>query len=87
MHAPKDSHWPVVKRILWYLKHTMHHGLLIRKCGTPQLRVFSDTESPHIAAFSDADWAGCPDDRIQSPCFNKRPSLDQLPRQNIKPLP
>ncbi|KAJ9549004.1 hypothetical protein OSB04_021547 [Centaurea solstitialis] len=63
LHAPKDSHWSAVKRILRYLKHTMHHGLLIRKSATPQLRVFSDTESPNIAAFSDADWAGCPDDR------------------------
>ncbi|KAJ9545242.1 hypothetical protein OSB04_024949 [Centaurea solstitialis] len=48
---------------LRYLKHTKHHGLLIRKSSLPCLRAFSDVESPYIHAFSDADWAGCPDDR------------------------
>lgn len=52
MHSPRDTHWSAVKRILRYLKNTLHHGLLIRKSSSPRLR-----------AFSDADWAGCPDDR------------------------
>jgi hypothetical protein len=37
---------------LHYLKFTIDHGLLIRKCSSTQL-----------FAYSDADWAGCPDDR------------------------
>jgi hypothetical protein len=51
MHDPCDSHWSVVKRILRYLKSTIDHGLLIKKCSSTQL-----------FAYSYADWAGCPDD-------------------------
>jgi hypothetical protein len=40
-----------VKRILKYIKHTLHVGLKFHK------------SSSHIlSAFSDADWAGCSDD-------------------------
>jgi len=52
MQDPRDVHWTAVKRILRYLKHSITYGLLIRPCHHFQL-----------AAFSDADWAGCPDDR------------------------
>ncbi|KAL5731613.1 hypothetical protein ACHQM5_004323 [Ranunculus cassubicifolius] len=52
MHNPTDDHWSAVKRILRYLKHTKTYGLLLRRPSTIQ-----------IQAFSDADWAGCPDDR------------------------
>jgi hypothetical protein len=52
MHAPRDLHWTAVKRILRYLKLTISHGLLLRPY-----------KSFRLAAFSDADWAGCPDDR------------------------
>jgi hypothetical protein len=52
MQTPRDVHWTAVKRILRYLKHTISHGLLIRRCSSSQL-----------FAYSDADWAGCPDDR------------------------
>jgi hypothetical protein len=41
-----------VKRILQYLKGTLGVGLRIGKSKTIQ-----------VSAFSDADWAGCPDDR------------------------
>uniref|UniRef100_A0A2N9HD82 Reverse transcriptase Ty1/copia-type domain-containing protein n=1 Tax=Fagus sylvatica TaxID=28930 RepID=A0A2N9HD82_FAGSY len=41
-----------VKRILRYLKHTISHGLLLRRQSSSLLH-----------AFSDSDWAGCPDDR------------------------
>ncbi|XP_057948373.1 uncharacterized mitochondrial protein AtMg00810-like [Malania oleifera] len=52
MHAPCVSHWQSVKHILRYLKHTLNYGLLLQS-------------SPHssLAAYTDADWAGCPDDR------------------------
>jgi len=52
MHRPLQPHWQAVKRILRYLKHTLSHGLLI-----------SRTSSLQLQAYSDADWAGCPDDR------------------------
>lgn len=52
MQSPREDHWQAVKRILRYLKHTTDLGLLIRPSSNLQLH-----------AFSDADWAGCPDDR------------------------
>lgn len=52
MHSPTDVHWSAVKRILRYLKNTVHHGLF-----------FSRSSRLHLEAFSDADWAGCVDDR------------------------
>ncbi|XP_047342791.1 uncharacterized mitochondrial protein AtMg00810-like [Impatiens glandulifera] len=52
MQSPTTTHWTVVKRILRYLRHTPRHGLLIRP-----------SSSLDIYAFSDSDWAGCPDDR------------------------
>jgi hypothetical protein len=47
-----------VKRILRYIKLTVTHGLLIRKSG-----------STLLSAFSDADWAGCLDDRKSTDGF------------------
>jgi hypothetical protein len=52
MHAPIDSHWVVVKRILCYLKGTTTHGLHIT-------RSFSFV----LHNFIDADWACNIDDR------------------------
>lgn len=52
MHAPRDTHWSAVKRILRFVKSTIDHRLLIKKCSSNQL-----------FAYFDADWAGCPDDR------------------------
>jgi hypothetical protein len=52
LQRPTINHWTAVKRILRYLKHTLFHGLFIRRQSSPQLH-----------AYSDADWAGCPDDR------------------------
>ncbi|XP_031489589.1 secreted RxLR effector protein 161-like [Nymphaea colorata] len=52
LHEPTDLHWTHVKRILRYLQGTRAYGLHIKA-------------SPHwkLEAYSDADWAGCPDDR------------------------
>lgn len=51
MHKPADIHWTVVKRILHYLKFSSDFGLFIRLSSSTQLSVYSD-----------ADWAGSPDD-------------------------
>ena len=52
LHSPTTVHWTAVKRILRYLKGTISVGLCINK-----------SDSTLVSAFSDADWAGCPDDR------------------------
>jgi histone deacetylase 1/2 len=45
-------HWNAVKRILRYVQGTLNFGLKIRKSA-----------STIVSGFSDADWAGCVDDR------------------------
>ncbi|XP_066395916.1 uncharacterized protein [Miscanthus floridulus] len=45
-------HWSAVKRILRYVQGTIKLGLHIKK-----------SESMLVSVFSDADWAGCVDDR------------------------
>jgi histone deacetylase 1/2 len=52
LHAPTAVHWTTVKCILRYLRGTISLGLRLSK-----------SSSTIISAFSDADWAGCPDDR------------------------
>jgi histone deacetylase 1/2 len=52
LHTPRDSHWTAVKRILRYICHTATYGLYLQYMPACVL-----------SAFSDADWAGCPDDR------------------------
>nr|XP_028953254.1 uncharacterized protein LOC114822627 [Malus domestica] len=51
MQQPMIAHFTAVKRILRYLKGTIHHGLTYSQ-GPLQLK-----------AFSDANWAGDPNDR------------------------
>jgi hypothetical protein len=52
MHAPTDSHWVVVKRILRYLRGTASHGLHITRSSSFALH-----------GFTDADWASSVEDR------------------------
>jgi len=52
MHNPTMSHWSAVKRILRYLKGSLQSGIHIRASSDLTLH-----------AYSDSDWAGCPDDR------------------------
>jgi len=52
LHAPTSVHWSTVKRILQYVKGTLSMGLKIKR-----------SPSMMVSAFSDADWAGCVDDR------------------------
>jgi histone deacetylase 1/2 len=52
LHAPTTEHWTAVKRILRYVKDTLKLGI-----------TFTKSSSTLLSAFSDADWAGCLDDR------------------------
>ncbi|XP_043691670.1 uncharacterized mitochondrial protein AtMg00810-like [Telopea speciosissima] len=52
MHNPTEEHWAAVKRILRYLKDTIAFGLQFQK-----------SKSIQLSTFTDADWAGCPQDR------------------------
>lgn len=52
LHAPTTVHWAAIKRILRYLKYTSSLGLK-----------FNRSSSLFVSAFTNADWAGCLDDR------------------------
>jgi hypothetical protein len=52
MHSPTTTHLQAVKRILRYIKGTIDLGIHLTPCSSLTLH-----------AFSDANWAGCPDDR------------------------
>jgi histone deacetylase 1/2 len=52
LSQPTDVHWEAVKRILRYVKGTLQTGLCFRKSA-----------STGVSIFTDADWAGCVDDR------------------------
>jgi hypothetical protein len=58
MHAPREPHLALVKHILRYMKGTLDFGLHIG---------VSDPRS--VTAYSDADWAGCPDTRHSTSGF------------------
>lgn len=50
MHDPRQTHWQSLKRVLRYLKGTIHHGLFLQR------------HSPlTLSAFSDSDWGGVND--------------------------
>ncbi|XP_068645126.1 uncharacterized mitochondrial protein AtMg00810-like [Aristolochia californica] len=53
LHSPTVDHFLAVKRILRYVKGTLHYGLTFRPSASPG----------SLVAYSDADWAGCPDTR------------------------
>jgi len=52
MHDPREPHLAALKRILRYIRGTLHLGLLLRPSTQSDLLVYSD-----------AHWAGCPDTR------------------------
>ncbi|XP_049379787.1 uncharacterized protein LOC125844514 [Solanum stenotomum] len=53
MHQPSHTHWQAVKRLLRYLKSTIHHGLLFHHGSNAALHVYTD-----------ADWAGDHDNQF-----------------------
>jgi hypothetical protein len=58
MHAPRDAHLTLLKRILRYVKGTT--SLSLRLHPTATLR---------LMAYTDADWAGCSDTRRSTSGF------------------
>ncbi|CAM8900949.1 unnamed protein product [Rhodiola kirilowii] len=58
LSKPCDTHWEAVKRILRYIKGTIDFGLRFRRSSITRLSVFTD-----------ADWAGCLDDRRSTSGF------------------
>jgi len=52
MHDPREPHLAALKRILRYIRGTLHLGLLLRPSTQSDLLVYTD-----------ADWAVCPDTR------------------------
>jgi len=52
MHDPRETHLAALKRILRYVRGTLHLGLVLRPC-----------QQEDLVVYSDADWAGCPDTR------------------------
>nr|XP_020201093.2 uncharacterized mitochondrial protein AtMg00810-like [Aegilops tauschii subsp. strangulata] len=66
MHAPRDTHWNLVKRILRYIRGTTDLGLTL-----------TASPSTDLVAYSDANWAGCPDTRRSTSgyCVYLGPSL------------
>lgn len=52
MHDPREPHLAALKQILRYIRGTITHGLRIQRSAPVEL-----------IAYSDADWAGCPDTR------------------------
>ena len=58
MHAPRDKHMSALRRIIRYIKGTTASGLQMYKTSTQTLY-----------AYTDADWAGCPDTRRSTSGF------------------
>lgn len=58
MHAPTTTHQRPVKRILRYVRGTTTMGLHLHR-----------STNQDIVAYSDADWAGCPDTRLSTSGF------------------
>jgi hypothetical protein len=58
MHDPRESHLALIKRILRYVKGTLSDGLHLGSGSIDSL-----------TAYSDADWAGCPDSRHSTSDF------------------
>jgi hypothetical protein len=58
MHDPREPHLHLIKRILRYRKGTLNLSLTL-----------SPSKSHTLIAYSDVDWAGCPDTRRSTSGF------------------
>ncbi|XP_071726755.1 uncharacterized mitochondrial protein AtMg00810-like [Rutidosis leptorrhynchoides] len=52
MHDPKECHMQALRRIIWYIRGTISHGLQLTKSSLSSL-----------VCYTDADWGGYPDTR------------------------
>ena len=52
LYVPTDAHWSAIKRTLGYVKELVNVGFSICR-----------TASTRLSVYTDADWAGCLDDR------------------------
>lgn len=52
VHDPREPHLALVKHFLHYIKRTVSYGIQIHQ-----------SSSTILVAYSDADWAGCPETR------------------------
>ncbi|KAL6311733.1 hypothetical protein AAG906_020728 [Vitis piasezkii] len=48
MHAPTQTHWTAAKRLLRYLKHTIHLGLTFRRQQPLHLQAYSDSTTAFV---------------------------------------
>src|SRR4051812_8763658 len=58
MHAPCEAYWTAVKWILRYIRGTMELGLSLHA-----------STAMDIIAYSNADWAGCPNTRCSTSVY------------------
>ena len=58
LQAPREHDWDRLERIVRYLAGTKNM----------QLRLEADGDIHTVYAFSDADWAGCPEERLSTGC-------------------
>jgi hypothetical protein len=58
MHDPREPHLALIKRIIWYIKGSLSAGLHLGTRPVGQLTAYSDT-----------NWAGCPDTRRSTSRF------------------
>jgi histone deacetylase 1/2 len=58
LQKPSQLHWIAAKRVLRYLKGTLHHGILLKR-----------TNDLTLQGFSDADWAGDKDTRVSTSAY------------------
>ncbi|XP_058103507.1 uncharacterized mitochondrial protein AtMg00810-like [Magnolia sinica] len=59
LHVLTEEHFQAIKHILHYVKGTLHFGL-----------TFSAAPSTGLLAYSDADWAGCPNTQRSTSCYS-----------------
>ncbi|XP_024164445.1 uncharacterized mitochondrial protein AtMg00810-like [Rosa chinensis] len=67
LQAPTEDHLHAAKRVLRYIKGTLDHGIIFRRgtsLGLPlTLQAHGDVDpAVSLQAYSDADWAGDPND-------------------------
>ncbi|XP_024195747.1 uncharacterized mitochondrial protein AtMg00810-like [Rosa chinensis] len=68
LHNPTDIHLYAARRILKYVKGTLHQGIYYRTCAHPAPNNHS-LSALTLQAYCDADWAGDPNDRKSTTGF------------------